>query len=112
MLRNFQNIPKKIPLFKRSYYTSPPKAIDILKYGKQERTNSSVNTFFAKDTDDCYKCYDLVKKNNLSYLTIKNSDNCIIGILSRHDIKVNLLRHEYEDEEDEKIRETIRQSPH
>ncbi len=95
-------------LYSRSYFTSPPKASEILHHAKQTRMENTVSKISVSLNDNCYTCYNLMEQYDLNYLPVK-SNNDIIGVLSRYDVKSKLQHHQYEEEEEEEIRRDMTQ---
>jgi len=102
----------KYPILSRNFLTRPSTAIDILNSAKKKKIEIHNKDLYVNKDDDCYKCYDIMKKNFLSYLPVKNEKGITIGLITQYDVKCAVLFHEYEEEEDEKIREDMKALPH
>ena len=106
-------------LFKRNFVSYDgrrvmiiPKSRNILEYKDAEKMYSLSLNVFAYEDDDCYTCYNIINDYNLKYLCVRDNNNKLLGFMSRQDIESNILEYEYECEEDEKVRESIRKSMH
>tara|TARA_B100001250_G_scaffold368826_1_gene351802 strand:- start:238 stop:477 length:240 start_codon:yes stop_codon:yes gene_type:complete len=73
---------------------------------KYEMQKALKNKVFVNKNDDCYECFDIMNKNNIEFVPIKDN-NKIIGFLSKNDIKSRLDFHIYMEEETFKIREDL-----
>ena len=98
-------------IFRRNFLTRPPNSLDILMYGKTKINESLSRSISVGINENCYKCYQIMIENNLSYLPIVDNDKQI-GFLSRFDVESMMNLHEYEEEETERIREDLRCMPH
>jgi len=91
---------------KRSYYSVPPNAFNMLNKIKSSAINNLKNNLYVSENTNCYDCYHIVKKYNLDYLPIKSNGN-IIGILSKNDIEREVKIHTFNEEEEKTIRDNV-----
>ena len=74
-------------------------ALEILKYGEDKynldlkKSMSEVGGIYVSPKTDCYECYNLMKKNKLSYIPII-AEKKIIGVLNWYDVKEKKLFHD------------------
>lgn len=92
---------------KRSYYSVPPNAFNMLNKIKSNTINNLKNNLYVSENTNCYDCYHFVKKNKLDYLPIKSNGN-IIGILSKNDIEREVKTHIFNEEEEQTIRDSVK----
>ncbi len=97
-------------LTSRYYFNTPPDALHMLNNAKKLQMETCKKKITVNVNTDCYKCLEVIKKNNLDYLPVISDTNDIIGFLNKHDVKNQILWHKYEEEEDEKLRDEYRNS--